>query len=204
MRKRILIMMAPALLALIGAAAYGGGFRAPAAAQQAPVTVSLGPGRDGSQTGAATLTAQGSQTEVVIDIQPGPAGVAQPVHIHEGSCPGVGAVKYPLTNVVDGKSTTMVNAALSDLQKGNFSINVHKSQEQISVYVSCGPIPAAAAAAPATAAPVARTAPAAGSGGYLAEDGGGISTWWYALAAVGALMAGVGGVAALKRARSRS
>ena len=192
MRKSILIMMAPALLALIGAAAYGGGFRAPAAAQQAPVTVSLGPGRDGSQT------------EVVIDIQPGPAGVAQPVHIHEGSCPGVGAVKYPLTNVVDGKSTTMVNAALSDLQKGNCSINVHKSQEQISVYVSCGPIPAAAAAAPATAAPVARTAPAAGSGGYLAEDGGGISTWWYALAAVGALMAGVGGVAALKRARSRS
>ena len=105
------------------------------------VTVDLGPGRDGDQQGTATLTALGSQTSVSISITPGEAGVGQPVHIHEGMCPGVGAVAFPLTNIVDGTSTTVVDAALADLLSGNYSINVHKSQSEITLYTSCGNIP---------------------------------------------------------------
>lgn len=107
------------------------------------VVIALGPGRDGSQTGTATLTAKGGQTEVVINVQASAAGVAQPAHIHEGGCPGVGPVIYPLTNVVDGKSTTLVNAGLGGLLNGTFAINVHESAVRSAIYTSCGNVQAA-------------------------------------------------------------
>lgn len=102
------------------------------------VTIEMGAGRDASQPGSATLTAKGAQTEITLNIQPGPAGIQQPAHVHEGGCPGVGAVKYPLTNVVNGMSTTTVNAPLSELFNGMFSINAHRSPAEIGIYTSCG------------------------------------------------------------------
>jgi hypothetical protein len=174
------------------------------------VTVTMGPGRDGSQTGTATLTDMGSQTQVVLDIQPGPAGVGQPVHIHAGSCPGVAAVAFSLTNIVDGKSTTVVDATLASLQTGGFSINAHQDTTQagLAVYVSCGNIPAAAQATPSPAGtvggvqttPTAAASPAAApaSGGGPVSDGG-TSGWWYLLLGVGgALILLSGGVLAFK------
>ena len=113
------------------------------ASAQSAVSLTLAEQSGSGQSGTATLTEAGAQTEVVIDITPGPAGVAQPVHIHDGSCgASLGGVRYPLTNVVDGKSTTTVAAALSSLVTGNFAINVHKSGAEIAVYVACGAIPA--------------------------------------------------------------
>src|SRR5207302_528593 len=109
--------------------------------------------RDASQPGTATLTAKGAQTEVVINIQPGPAGVQQLAHVHVGGCPGVGAVKYPLTLVVDGKSTSTVNASLGELLNGTYSINVHKSVVEAQVYVSCGNLTLTGATTGATPAP---------------------------------------------------
>lgn len=105
------------------------------------ITLNLGPGRDGDQSGTARLTPKGDKTEVVLNIKPGAAGVEQPVHIHDGACPGVGAVKYPLTNIVDGKSTTTVDAPITALLTGSFSINAHKSAADINTYVACGGIP---------------------------------------------------------------
>ena len=162
------------------------------------VTVNLGAGRDASQPGTAVLTAQGDQTMVTIDIAPGEAGVPQPVHIHEGTCANLGAVKYPLTNIVDGKSTTMVDVPLSDLQTGGFAINAHKSQAEINVYVACGVIPASTTGG----APAPAGLPVAGSGGLQGGGDGGISPWWYALAAGGGLLL-VGGSYGLWRARAR-
>ena len=203
-RMTVALGLAVAVLATLLAGAWVlGGTAGPAEAQQS-VTVTLGAGRDGSQPGTAVLTAQGNQTQVVIDMQAVAAGVDQPVHIHEGSCPGVGAVKFPLTNVVDGKSTTAVDARLADLQTGNLSINVHKSQAEISIYVACGAIPAAAAAPAPAAQPAAPAAPpVTGSGGLLVDDGSSVSGWWYALAASGALLT-VGGLFALRMGRRRS
>lgn len=139
------IALTAALIAMAAAALQFAAGHAPAIAQDgaAPlaVTVDLGPGRDGDQTGTATLTAMGSQTAVAISITPGDPGVGQPVHIHEGMCPGVGAVAFPLTNIVDGGSTTIVDATLAELLSGAYSINVHKSQAEIALYTSCGNIP---------------------------------------------------------------
>ena len=177
------------------------------------VTVTMGPGRDGSQTGTATLTDQGSQTQVVLNIQPGPAGVEQPVHIHSGSCPGVGAVAFPLTNVVNGTSTTVVNATLDSLRTGGYSINAHQdgTQAGLGVYVSCGAIPAAAAqatpspvASPATTTPAAAASPAVvpAAGGPPPSNDGSFG-WWYLLLGVGALTLVSGGVLALKLRSTR-
>ncbi len=139
------------------------GQNADTASAQETVTVTLGaatgPDGGGSQTGTATLTANGSQTDVVINIDASPDGadVEQPGHIHSGTCdslPGsLGAVEYPLTNVVNGASTTTVDATLESLQTGDFAVNIHKSGDELGVYVSCGNIPAAAAAVPTAGGP---------------------------------------------------
>ena len=105
------------------------------------VKIVLGAGRDGDQNGTATLTEKGNQTVVTLAIQPGAAGAIQPAHIHVGQCPAPDAVKYPLTNVVDGKSSTTLDVKLSDLLKGGMAINVHLSAQDIGKYVACGNVP---------------------------------------------------------------
>jgi predicted lipoprotein with Yx(FWY)xxD motif len=104
----------------------------------------LGAGRDADQNGKARLVSKGDKTDVILDIKPGAAGAAQPAHIHEGTCPAPGAVKYPLTNVVDGKSTTTLDVKLADLLKGGIAINAHLSAAEAAKYVACGNMPAGA------------------------------------------------------------
>lgn len=155
---------------------------------QESVTVNMGPteGPDGGgdQTGTVTLNAMDGQTEVVVDIDPSPDGadVEQPAHIHAGSCDNLGAVEYPLENVVNGQSTTVVDVSLADLQADTFAINVHKSGEEIGVYTSCGDIPAAAGDTPS---PTATAADAPQTGGPT--DNGSTSTATYLLLAIGAV-----------------
>ncbi|MBI2912342.1 MAG: hypothetical protein HYY03_00295 [Chloroflexi bacterium] len=180
-----------------------------ASAQTQSVTVTMGAGRDASQTGTATLTAQGNQTQVVVNIQSGGAGVEQPAHVHEGTCPGVGAVAYALSNVVDGQSTTLINATLASLQTGGFSVNVHKgtSSAELGVYVSCGVIPVAAQATPTptatgTASPTATPASAVKTGGRP-SSGDGTASWHYLLIAAGGLAVLGGGILALRYRQAR-
>ncbi len=93
------------------------------------------------ESGKATLTAMDGKTKVVIELIGAPAGVTQPVHIHHGTCEKLGAPAYPLEAVKNGKSETTIDAKLSDLTAGDFAINVHKSEKEISTYVACGDIP---------------------------------------------------------------
>ena len=139
------------------------------AAQGQPLTVTMAAQNNSGQTGTTTLT-QGSdgRTTVAITLAvagPGGAEVAQPAHIHSGSCPNPGAVVYPLTNVVNGKSTTVITASLASLLAAPMAVNVHKSAAESSVYTSCGNIVAQAvqatpSAVPAATATVAATAAA--------------------------------------------
>lgn len=115
------------------------------AADPAPmnVTVTMGAQNGSNETGTATLTQRGNDVQVSVDLQNAPAA-PQPAHIHPGTCAKLNpAPKYPLSNVVNGKSmTTLKNVKLSDLTSGGFAINVHKSASDLATYVSCGDISA--------------------------------------------------------------
>lgn len=64
---------------------------------------------------------------------------AYPAHIHVGSCPTPGAVKYPLNPVVNGKSKTLIDVSVGDLVKGlPLAVNLHKSATELATSVACG------------------------------------------------------------------
>jgi hypothetical protein len=104
-------------------------------------TVDLAAQNGSGESGTATLTADGSKTRVVVDLDNPPMGTPQPAHIHKGSCEDLDPnPAYGLQNVVGGKSTTEVDKPLKDLEKGSYAINVHKSGAEIKTYVACGDI----------------------------------------------------------------
>ncbi len=105
------------------------------------VTVILEEQNASGQKGKAMLSETDGKTKVTIAIEAGAAGIAQPAHIHVGACPAPGAVKYPLSNIVDGRSETVLDISLATLAKElPLAINAHKSKDDAKTYVSCGNI----------------------------------------------------------------
>lgn len=105
------------------------------------VTVEFKALNNSGESGKATLTPVDGKTKVFINLTGAPEGVAQPAHIHQGTCENLGGPKYPLEAVKNGNSETTIDAKLSDLTAGDYAINVHKSEKEISTYVACGDIP---------------------------------------------------------------
>src|SRR5215470_7183110 len=97
----------------------------------------VGPSRTG-QHGTITLTPQGQNTLVVINIVGEPEGAIEPSHIHKGNCTHPGTVIWPLTDVVAGHSKTVVKAPIDKVNVMGDSVNIHKSAAQLNVYMACG------------------------------------------------------------------
>lgn len=137
---------------------------------QSPLTVKLDPLNNSGESGTAVLTDVGNgQLKVDVTITGEPADGSHLMHIHTGQCgPTLGPVVFPLTNVVNGASTTTITATLAALMDGNHAINVHlsKAQPDAAHYVACGNIPSAAAAAPAATPAAPATAPSTGGNPY--------------------------------------
>lgn len=92
------------------------------------------------QTGTMKLEEVGGQVRVTLDLT-SLGTTAQPAHIHVGACPTPGEVKYPLTNVVSGKSTTVLSVSLEELlAQLPLAVNVHKSAAEASVYTACADV----------------------------------------------------------------
>jgi hypothetical protein len=89
-------------------------------------------------TGTVTLLDIGDgRTQVEIRVQPG-ANPDMPAHIHPGSCENlIPQPKHPLENVVNGVSTTIVQATISELTAGDLAVNLHKSNEDLRTYTAC-------------------------------------------------------------------
>jgi len=105
------------------------------------ITVELTEENGSGEFGTSMLVKENGQVIVTLSMIGAPENVSQPVHIHVGSCPEVGEVKYPLTNVLDGESVTTLDVTLEQLEiELPLAINVHKSVTEASVYVSCGDI----------------------------------------------------------------
>lgn len=95
----------------------------------------------GQQGKAYIFDDQDNKTHISILVSKESPGAIEPAHIHVGKCPSPGAVKFPLTNVVDGKSETVLDVSLAEFKKmGPMAINVHKSAAQIGTYVACGDV----------------------------------------------------------------
>jgi hypothetical protein len=110
------------------------------------LTVSLGEQNGSTQSGEAVLTrVDDSTTHVVVSLGNG-GDTPQPAHIHKGSCAQLDPQpEYALEDVVDGESSTHIDAALDELRDGEFAVNVHKSADELRVYVACGDLGSAAA-----------------------------------------------------------
>jgi LPXTG-motif cell wall-anchored protein len=132
----VLLLAALALLAFPHSAAF---------AADNTMTVTMHAQNGSGEDGTATITAKGdNDVEVVVKLSNGTT-VAQPAHIHKGSCANLDPTPaYPLSNVVDGMSDTTVMVGMAELAKGGYAINVHKSAAEVSTYVSCGDIMAMA------------------------------------------------------------
>lgn len=110
---------------------------APAAVMEQ--TIQLAQQNKSKESGTAVLTEKNGKVTVTLNVTGGAPGVAQPAHIHLGACPNVGAIAYPLTDVVNGQSETVLDVSLADLAaKQPLGINVHKSAKEVKVYVACG------------------------------------------------------------------
>ena len=106
----------------------------PAAADS--LTIALAEMNESGQTGFATVTARGDQTEVVVSAT---AGISALAHIHDGSCLELGGVAHGLSDTSGSISTSTVDATLESLTTGDFAVNLHIA-EDASVYSSCGDI----------------------------------------------------------------
>ena len=136
MTTRILLLT----VLVLGLAAGCGGGDGEEAAGDDTVTVELAEQNASGESGTATLTAEGEQTRVVLDLS-NPASDSQPAHIHAGTCDNLDpAPAFPLPNVENGSSDATVDVTLDELTGGEYAVNVHKSNDEADVYVSCGDI----------------------------------------------------------------
>ncbi len=126
-----------------------------------PMTVQLMTQNNSGVMGTATLTdIGGGRTRVEVRVTPG-GNPNQPAHIHEGTCATLNpAPKIPLNNVMNGTSTTEVNATIPTIMSMQHAINLHKSPQEASIYTACGNIVAGASALPATGGPTGVALPA--------------------------------------------
>ena len=103
------------------------------------VVVALSAQNNSGMNGTATLTSMDGSTLVELALTGAPAGITQPAHIHTGSCATIGGVVYPLEFPVNGVSETTLNVSLDAiLAQLPLALNVHKSPEEVSIYVACG------------------------------------------------------------------
>jgi len=101
-------------------------------------TITLGTLNDSGVTGSVKLTDVGTGlTEVVVHVEAA-GNLDMPAHIHPGTCVDlVPQPRYPLRNVVNGDSTTVVPGAMADLLAGDLAVNLHRSNDDLATGTAC-------------------------------------------------------------------
>jgi hypothetical protein len=92
-------------------------------------------------TGTAVLRAiEVDKTEVEIFVNGAGAG-PQPAHVHEGACADLNPVpKIPLSDLANGVSATQLDESLQPLMSAPHAIFLHKSLQELPVFVACADI----------------------------------------------------------------
>ena len=110
-------------------------------AQSQSLTLNLSPQNNSGISGTATLTdLGGGKTRVVIQATGAGAG-PEPAHIHPGTCAQLNPTPaFTLSSVTNGASTTDVDSTLQQLTASPFAVHMHKSVDELTVYVACAEI----------------------------------------------------------------
>ena len=115
------------------------------AAQGQSATLSLASQNNSGIIGPATVTDLGAG-KMRIAVQATGAGAGpQPAHIHEGTCANLNpAPKLTLASIANGTSMTEVDGSIQQLTSSPHAIHLHKSPDELPIYVACADIRLAA------------------------------------------------------------
>jgi hypothetical protein len=122
----------PLALAIMAAVVVSG-----CAAEPPPRTIALVTLNDSGVSGTVAFRGVADRTEVSIKVDPG-GNPDMPAHIHPGTCDDLTPQpKFPLENVRDGASVTVVPASIGELFAGDLAVNIHKSNDDLKTYTAC-------------------------------------------------------------------
>ena len=77
------------------------------------------------------------RTEVEVRVEPA-GNLDMPAHIHPGTCDDLTPQpKFPLENVRNGSSKTVVPASIDELFAGGLAVNIHRSNDDLKTYTAC-------------------------------------------------------------------
>lgn len=123
----------------------------PTPAPKADETVAFKLAEENRSGSSGTATLKGGDEGFSVRLTLKGRRASSPAHFHTGTCKEYRALKdfdaqfatvaVPLTDVIDGKSSTDVVSPLSDYRTDRFSINVHSTKAGFPV-VACGDVPA--------------------------------------------------------------
>ena len=107
------------------------------AAAEPAKTVTLQTLNGSGVTGTVTFGAIREKTAVEIAVEPG-GNPDMPAHIHPGTCDDLTPQpKFPLENVRNGSSKTVVPASMDELFAGGLAVNIHRSNDDLKTYTAC-------------------------------------------------------------------
>ena len=108
-----------------------------AAPTSAPRTITLRTLNDSGVTGTVSFTDLRGKTGVDVEVIPA-GNLDMPAHIHPGTCDNLTPQpKFPLENVKNGVSKTVVPVPIDELFAGNLAVNIHKSNDDLKTYTAC-------------------------------------------------------------------
>lgn len=123
------------LLSLLAAAAFT--LTACQGAADPPRTITLETLNESGVTGTVTFAALRDKTAVEIAVDPS-GNLDMPAHIHPGTCASLTPQpKFPLENVQNGSSKTVVPATIAELFAGELAVNIHHSNDDLKTYTAC-------------------------------------------------------------------
>ena len=100
-------------------------------------TISLRTLNDSGVTGTVSFSQVGDKTGVEVTVNAA-GNPDMPAHIHPGTCDGLTPQpKFPLENVRDGASKTVVPASIAELFAGDLAVNIHRSNDDLKTYTAC-------------------------------------------------------------------
>ena len=103
----------------------------------APRTITLRTLNDSGVTGTVSFSDLGGKTGVEVHVNTA-GNLDMPAHIHPGTCDNLTPQpKFPLENVKDGVSKTVVPVPIDELFAGNLAVNIHKSNDDLKTYTAC-------------------------------------------------------------------